>query len=113
MIGPFADYGAAAHDDVFAPEVRCDFAAEQRGVYGTVRWKPLQHFDEWEDRLDLDLHARHTACGYYAATMLNAPGECEALLEIEIGARARFGCAACRCLTWIRAPEIFQTSGCA
>ncbi len=85
VIGPFADYGASAHDDAFAPEVRCDFAAEQRGVYGTVRWKPLSHFDEWEDRLDLDLHARHTACGYYAATVLNAAGECEVLLDIEIG----------------------------
>ena len=85
VIGPFADYGASAHDDVFAPEVRCDFGAEQRGIYGTVHWKKLPHFDEWEDRLDLDLHGRHTGCGYYAATMLEAPSECNALLEIEIG----------------------------
>ncbi len=85
VMGPFADYGASAHDDVFAPEVRCDFNAEQRGIYGTVRWKKLAHFDEWEDRLDLDLHGRHTGCGYYAATTLDAPNECEALLEIEIG----------------------------
>lgn len=85
VIGPFADYGPSAHDDVFAPETRCDFAAEQRGVYGTVRWKPLPHYDQWEDRLDLDQHARHTACGYYAATLINAANDCDALLEIEIG----------------------------
>lgn len=85
VIGPFAEYGAAAHDDVFPPEIRCDFSAELRGVYGTVRWQKLPHFDENDDHLDLERHSRDNASAYYAATMLNAPSEREVMLEIELG----------------------------
>ncbi len=89
VIGPFAEYGSAAHDDVFPPELRCDFNAELRGVYGTVRWQKLPHFDENDDHLDLDLHSRHGASGYFAATLLNAESAREVTLEIEVSGPAK------------------------
>lgn len=84
-IGPFAEYGAPAHDDVFEPETRCDFAASWRGVYGTVRWQPLPHHDAHDDRLDFDEFTRVQGACYYVATLLNVEAERLVRLNVEIG----------------------------
>jgi len=89
VMGPFAEFGSAAHDDCFAPESRCDFAAEHSGLYGALRWKPLPHFDQTDDHLNLDLHARHAGSCYYAATILRSEKSGEATLRIDVDCPAK------------------------
>ncbi len=84
VMGPFADYGEPAHDEVYAPEVECDFAGQAQGAFGRVAWRKLPHFDPLVDRLDLDLHGRHRGCAYYAATLLRCEKPGDAVLELEL-----------------------------
>ncbi|MCL4731838.1 MAG: hypothetical protein KJ044_15580, partial [Planctomycetes bacterium] len=66
-IGPFAEAGAPAHDDVFAPEAAHDMAGSAAGAYGRVGWRKLGPVHDLDGEIDLGTESRWMGCGYYLA----------------------------------------------
>lgn len=84
-IGPFADGGAPAHDDVFPPEVMLDFDAEYDGAYGRVKWQKVRHHNPLEFELEMYEQQRWAGYGYYVATALISDEERDAELHFALG----------------------------
>lgn len=69
-IGPFAESGPSAHDDLFSPELAADFSRRAAGPWGQVQWRPVARKTSLHGEIDLGAEHRWQGSGYYVAFSL-------------------------------------------
>lgn len=88
-IGPFADSGSPAHDDVFDPEVTTDFRREYAGPFGPLRWSAVRDDGGLNGGIDLGSQARYPGRGYYVAFSITSAQEREVVIKPEFNGPGR------------------------
>jgi len=82
-IGPFAESGPAAHDDVFGPEVLADFSRTYAGAYGTVAWQESRPLGGVGTGIEVSRQVRWGGCGYYVGISVICAGDTEGWVQLH------------------------------
>lgn len=84
VVGPFAEDGAPAHDDIFPPEVVTRVPDTYRGAWSELAWRDAPVVDPDSGIVDLHELDRFSGSGYYClSNLVLGASDVDALLSVR------------------------------